>query len=190
MVLGSKDVAVPVELTFPRQVHVSSCGKHLAIMMLSNRVILVQDFWRLLTPSPVTLQRISKQIDLYTDLPLLGVGGYLAYDRGKVAVAGPYGVFVLVLDSIFDRLREFDLPPKDDSLQSLQPTSPEHKPSWPNLRLREVQFDDPKMFTSGIVSCLQLTETKLYLSVPSDNIVDERGENMWCCDFASSPSVT
>jgi len=159
-------------------------------MMLSNRVIFVHDFWRLLTPSPVKLQHISKQVDLCISPWSEGAGSCLAYGRGKVAVAGPYGVFVFVLDSIFDRLGEFDLPPGDFSLQSLQPTSPEHKPSRPNLQLREVQFDDPKMFNSGIVSCLQLTETKLYLSVLSDNTTDERGENMWCCDFALSPSAT
>jgi hypothetical protein len=170
-------------------------------MTLSNRIILVQDFWRLfptlsssspptLTPSPIKLQHISKQVDLYPDQQSLETQGYLAYDRGKVAVVGIYGVFVLVLDSILDQLEEIDLPPKDVSLDNLRSTSSGHEPSWPNLRLRGVQFDDPEMFTTGIISCLQLTETKLYLSVFTDDILDERGENMWCYDFASSPSFT
>ena len=187
-------------LTSPRQAHVSSCGKHLAIMTLSGRIILIQDFWRLcptlsssspptLTPSPTTLQHISKQVDLYTDRPSLEMEGYLAYDRGKVAVAGIHGVFVLVLDSILDQLGEIEPPPKDVCLQSLQPESLEREPSWPHLRLREVQFEDPEMMNTDIISCLQLTETKLYLSV-FDDILDERGENMWCYDFGLSPSPT
>jgi len=158
-------------------------------MALSNRIILIQDFWRLFAPSPVKLRHISKQIDFYIDRPSLEAEGYLAYDRGKVAIVGIHGVFVLILDSIFDRLGELDLPPKDFSLQGLQLTSPEHKPSWPALRLREVQFDDSEMLSTDIVSCLQLTETRLYLSVRSDDILDEQGENMWCYDFASSPSL-
>ena len=194
-------VVILVQLTFPRKVHVSSCGKHLAIMATSNRIILIQDFWRLfptlsssspptLTPSPITLRDISKQVDFYIDRPILEMEGYLAYDRGKVAAIGIHGVFVLVLDSVFDQLGEMSLPPKDGSLQSLQPASSAHEPSWPHLRLREVQFDDPDMPNTQIISCLQLTETKLYLSLFSDDMWDERGENMWCYDFASSPSFT
>ena len=194
-------VVVLVQLTFHRKVHVSSCGKHLAIMATSSRIILIQDFWRLfptlsssspatLTPSPITLQDISKQVDFYIDRPILEMEGYLAYDRGKVAVVGIHGVFVLVLNSILDQLGEMSLPPQDASLRHLQPASWEHEPSWPLLRLREVEFDDPDMLNTQIISCLQLTETKLYLSVFSDDILDERGENMWCYDFASSPSFT
>jgi len=159
-------------------------------MTLSNRIILVQDFWRLFTPFPIKLQHVSKQLDFYTDRPMLETGGYLAYDRGKVAVIGVHGIFVLVLDSILDQLGEIDLPPKDFSLQHLPQTSSKDKPSWPNLRLREVQFDDLKILSTDMISCLQLTETKLHLSVLSDGIMDERGENMWCYDFASSPSFT
>ena len=186
-------VAILIWLT-SRQVHVSSCGKHLAIMSQSTRVILIQDFWRLFpassssTPSPIPLQHISKQVDFYIDRPSLETEGYLAYDGGKVAVVGIHGVFVLILDPILDQLGEIAPLPKDISLQHLRPTSSEHKPSWPNLRLREVQFHDPEMSDTEIISCLQLTETKLYLSVFSDNLLDERGENMWCYDFASSPS--
>jgi len=190
-------VVYPIWLTSPCQVHVSSCGKHLAIMAMSNRIILVQDFWRLfptlsstspstLIASPTTLRHISKQIDFYTERPLLEMEGYLAYDRGKVAVFGIHGVFVLVLDSILDQLGEIELLPKDPSLQKL-PKSSEHKPSWPNLRLREVQFDDLDMFNTEIISCLQLSETKLYLSVLSDDILDDQGGNMWCYDFALPP---
>ena len=168
-------------------------------MALSNRVILIQDFWRLLptlsssspptsTRSPITLQQISKQVDFYLERPLLETEGYLAYGHGKIAVVGIHGIFVLVLDSILDQLGEVDLPPKDVSLQNLQPTSPGHKPSWLNLRLREVEFDGLDMFDTDMVSCLQLTETKLYLSVLSDDFIEERGGNMWCYDFASSPS--
>ena len=194
-------IVILVQLTFPRKAHVSSCGNHLAIMTTGNRIILIQDFWRLfptlsssspptLTPSQTKLRDISKQVDFYTDRPILEMEGYLAYDRGRVATVGIHGVFVLVLDSILDQLGEMSLPPKDPSLQGLQPASSEHELSWPHLRLREVQFDDPDMLNTQIISCLQLTETKLYLSVFSDDIWDERGENMWCYDFASSPSFT
>jgi len=191
---------LPIWLTSPCQVHVSSCGKHLVIMAMSSRIILVQDFWRLfptlsptspptLITSPITLRHISKQVDFYTDRPVLEMEGYLAYDRGKVAVFGIHGVFVLVLDPILDQSGEIEQLPKDASLRKL-PRSSEHEPSWPNLRLREVQFDDLDIFNTEIISCLQLTETKLYLSVLSDDIVDDRGGNMWCYDFASSPPFT
>ena len=170
-------------------------------MTQSNRIILIQDFWRLLptltpssppalTPSPITLQQISKQVDFYIERPWLEADGYLAYGYGKVAVVGSHGLFVLVLDSILDRLDEIDLPLKDVSLRSLQSTSSEHKSSWPNLRAREVQFDDLDTDNMDIVSCLQLTETKLYISVLSDDFTDEQGGNMWCYDFASSLSFT
>jgi hypothetical protein len=90
--------------------------------------------------------------------------GYLAYDRGKVAVVGLNGVYVLVLDSILDQLEDIRLRPKDASLRVTQQIS-EHKQSWPNLRLREVKFKDLKMFRTEMILCLQLTETKLYVSV-------------------------
>ena len=167
-------------------------------MALSNRIILIQDFWRLFptlspssphtsTPSPVTLRQIAKQVDFYTERPLLELEGYLAYDHGKVAIAGIHGIYVLVLDSILDQLGEIELPPKDVSLQSLQPITPEHTPSWQNLRLREVQFDYPGVIGTDRVLCLQLTATKLYISAISADLVGERGGNMWCYDFASSP---
>lgn len=168
----------------------------MVIMALSNRVILVQDFWRLFpafsssspptsAPSPIKLQQISKQVDFYIERPLLEGDGYLAYNGGKIAVIGIHGIFVLVLDSILDQLGEVDLPPKD---VSLPPAPSERNPSWPNLRLREVEFDDLDMFETDVISCLQLTETRLYVSVLSDDFVEDLGGNMWCYDFASSPS--
>jgi hypothetical protein len=181
-------LVTPIFLTLPCTVRVSPCGKHLAIVAMSNRVILVQDFWRLLTPSRVTLKHISKQIDFYIDKPLVpsDMETCLAYDHGKVAIFGVHGVFVLILDSLLDQLGEIELIPKDDSLWALQPRSSEHKPSWPNLRLRGVGFDDLQLLWSDIISCLQFTETKLYLSVISEDPHNERGENMWCYDFESS----
>ena len=189
----------PISLISPCQVHVSSCGKHLAIMALSNRIILIQNFWRLFptlspssplvsTSSAAILRQIAKQVDFYIERPLLEFEGYLAYDRGKIAVAGIHGIYVLVLDSILDRLGEIELPPKDVSLRSLEPTISEYTPSWRNLRLREVRFDYPHITDADRILCLQLTETKLYVSVLSGDLVDERGGNMWCYDFASSPS--
>jgi hypothetical protein len=168
-------------------------------MALSNRIILIQDFWRLFstfpsssphgsTPPPVTLRQIAKQVDFYTERPLLEVEGYLAYDRGKVAIAGIHGIYVLVLDSVLDQLGEIELPPKDVSLQSLERITSEHTPSWQNLRLREVRFDYPDITEAGRVLCLQVTATKLYVSALSGDWVNERGENMWCYDFARSPS--
>ena len=118
----------------------------------------------------------------------MGMGGYLAYGRGKITVVGVYDTFILVLDSIPDQLGELDLPPKDVPLQSLQPTSLKREPTWPNLRLREVQFGDPDMFNMDTFLCLQLTEAKLLVSVLSnDRMVGERDESMRCYDFALSP---
>lgn len=118
---------------------------------------------------------------------MLEFEGYLAYDGGKVAVAGIHGVYVLVLDSILDQLGEIELPPKDVSLQRLEQIKSEHTPSWQNLRLREVLFDYASITGADRILCLQLTATKLYVSVISSDMVEERDGNMWCYDFASSP---
>ena len=155
---------------------------------MSNRVILVQDFWRLIMPSQITLRQIAKQVDFYIEplsLPT-DMETCLAYHCGKVAVFGAHGVYVLLLDSILDQLGEINLPPKDVSLRNL-PRSSEHKPSWPNLRLHKVAFYGLQIHRSDIISCLQLSETKLYLSVISEDLLNEWSENMWCYDFASPP---
>ncbi|KAF9789196.1 hypothetical protein BJ322DRAFT_1177087 [Thelephora terrestris] len=173
----------------------AALGLHLAILTLSFRVILVQDFWRLLpvspsfsptsVPSTPLLKDISKQIDFYIEPPFAQRDGRLAYDRGRVAVASTYGIYVLTLDSVLDQFGEIALPPKDDSLE--MPLDPaERDPSWPDLRVREVSFGN--IFSTETVPSLQLTETRLYLSVFPKYFRDKRGENMWCYDFASPPS--
>lgn len=183
-------------LTSLRKVHVSSCGKHLAILTSCKMIVLVQDFWRLfpiLPPSPsapilppTTFGKISKQVYLCNEPPSRDVEGCLAYHRGKVAVASTHGIYVLVLDSILDRWGEIDFPPKGISLRIL-PKPSEHEPPWSNLRLREVRFCDAEIQGGRIILCLRLTATKLYFSVFPDDLTDERGENMWCYDFASPP---
>ncbi|KAF9789183.1 hypothetical protein BJ322DRAFT_1017897 [Thelephora terrestris] len=135
---------------------------HLVILTLSFRVILIQDFWRLLPVSPSSsptsvpslplLKDISKQIDFYIEPPLVQRDGLLAYHRGRVAVVRTYGIYVLNLDSILDQLGEIALPTKDDLLEN-PPNSAECDPSWPDLRL---------------------TETKLYLSVFPKYFRDKR----------------
>lgn len=187
-------VSVPVCLTSVCQAHISSCGKHLVILTSSYRVILVQDFWRLfpvpsspsqtLIRSPPALKDVSKQVDFYIELPFSPTEGRLAYDRGRVAVASAHAVYVFTLDSILDRLGEVPLPPKDGSLQIL-PNSADRNPPWPNFRLSEVWFS--KISSTLLAPCLELAETKLYLMFPGGSR-DERGENMWCYDFAPSPS--
>lgn len=167
---------------------------------MSNRVILIQDFRRLLPalsssssstliPSPIKIKDISKQVDFYPERPSPETEGYLAYDRGKVAIIGTHGAYVLVLDSILDQLEEIKPLPKDISLRT-QYISSKHKPSWPNLRLLQVGFNDPKMFNDVMFSCLQLTETKLFFSLIPDHEGEGWDGNMWCYDFASSPSFT
>lgn len=170
-------------------------------MALSGRIILIQDFGRLfptlsssssqtLIQSPITLKDISKQVDFYISQPSLLREGYLAYDRGKVGVMGAHGVYVLVLDSILDKLGEIRSLPKDDSIQTTQWMSSEHEESWPSLRLREVEFYDLDMPSTALFLCLQLSETKLYFSVLPDDVAGGQDENMWCYDFASSPPST
>lgn len=180
-------------LTTPRKVHVSSCGKHLAILTLSGKVTLVQDFWRLIpifssstsTLLRLTLGNISKQVDFYSKrpLPITAAGGRLAYNRGKVAYVNSDGLYLLVLDSMLDQLGEIDFPQGSGSLQVLPGLSKRESP-WPDLRLREVRFDGVEIPIEEIILCLQLTETKLYFSVFPKDFRDERGENMWCYDFA------
>lgn len=180
--------------------HVSSCGKNLAIKATSNRVILIQDFWRLLptlssssppasVPSSVMLRDISKQVDFYGQQPTSEPEGYLAYDSGKVAIIGTQGIYVLVLDSILDQFGDIKPLPKDISLQTTQPASLRHEQSWPNLRLRQVGFENQELFSRVMFLCLQLTETKLYFSLlPTQE--EDLDDNMWYCDFSSSPRPT
>lgn len=181
-------------LTSPRKAHLSSCGKHLAILTLYHKIILLQDFWRLfpvsssssptLIPSPPTLKDISKQVDFHIDRPLPRTEGRLAYDRGRVAVASTDGIYVLTLNSILDQLGEIASHPKGVSLQTL-PKLTEQDPPWPSIRVRGVRFC--RAF-STFIPCLQLAETKLYLTVFRDGSESAPGENMWCYDFASPPS--
>ena len=170
-------------------------------MAMGGRVILVQDFWRLfptlsssspqtLVPSPVTLKDISKQVDFNCVGQLSSpTEGYLAYDRGKVAVMSTNGVYVLVLDSILDKLGEIRPLQKDTSLPTAHQI-PKGDPSWPSLRAREVEFDEYEMATAAMFLCLQLSETKLYFSVLPGGARGDQNENMWCYDFASSPRFT
>ena len=179
-------------LTSPRKVHVSSCGKHLAILTLSNKIILVQGFWRLVPVltsssstsvlSPLSFGNISKQVEFHSQPPLRTTEGCLAYDRGKVALVSVHGIYVLVLDSILDQWGDIDFPQKDVSLQTLLRSS-EHRLPWPSLRLREVKFGDVEIPGRRVVLCLRLTETKLYFTVFPNDIAEERGGNMWCYDF-------
>lgn len=165
-------------------------------MAMSGRVILIQDFWRLfLTPSTspktsITLKDISKQVDFYLKQPSPLTEGYVAYDRGKVAVMGIHGVYILVLDSILDKLGEIRPPSRDTSSQIAQQTSSEHTESWPSVRLREVKLNDFDISKTALFLCLQLSETKLYFSVLQSELGGGRDQNMWCYDFASSPSFT
>jgi len=180
-------------------VHISSCGKHLAILTLSNKVILIQDFWKLVPvlsyppsasiPSPITLGNTSKQVDFQNRRLPWDPVGRLAYNRGRVAVVSVHGAYVLVLDSILDQLGGISFPPKDISLQ-MSPRSLGHEQPWPNLRLCEVRFGDGDVEISSrrTILCLELTETRLYFSVFPGDINDERGENMWGYDFSSSSS--
>ena len=89
----------------------------------------------------------------------------------------------MVLDSmnLIYQFGENDFPPPGSG--SLQVLS-KREPPWPNLRLREMRFVDVEITIEEIILCLQLTETKLYFSVFPKDFRDERGENMWCYDFA------
>ena len=161
-------------------------------MTLDNNVILVQDFWRLLPassssiPFPITLKDIGKQVDLNKTLPPWNTGGCLAYGHGKVAVMSTCGIYVLILDSTLDRFGEIDFLP----IGSSQPRVWKQNTSWQNLRMREVDVRDVEVINSRVALSLELTETKLYLSVFPHAVDEWDAENTWCCDFASSPPFT
>ena len=74
----------------------------MAIMAMSNRVILVQDFWRLIMPSQITLRQIAKQVDFYIEQLSLPTDTEtcLAYHCRKVAVFGAHGIYVLLVRGV------------------------------------------------------------------------------------------
>ena len=135
--------------------------------------------------SPPTLKDISKQVDFYIERPFSQAQGRIAYHRGRVAVASVCGVYVFTLDSTLDQLGEIALPPKDAPLQTVLASAERDSP-WPNLRLRKLWFG--KTLSTEVVPCLELAGTKLYLSVFHFSHWEDRGDNMWCYDFASPPS--
>lgn len=135
------------------------------------------------------LRDISKQVDFYSQLPTSEREGYLAYDGGKVAIIGTQGIYVLMLDSILDRFGDIKPLPKDVSLQTTHHTPLRHEQTWPNLRLRQVEFENHELLSKVMFLCLQLTETKLYFSLlPTQE--EDWDNNMWYYDFASSPRPT
>lgn len=137
-----------------------------------------------LTQFPLALRDISKQVEFYIEQPFLWPHSRLVYHRGRVTIAGIHGVYVLTLGSVLDQLGDIALPPTNVSLQSLS-GSEEHNSPFPKLRVYKIQFGE--IFSTEFFQTLELSETKLYLSVHPKDHWAQLGENMWCYDFASSP---
>jgi hypothetical protein len=149
-------------------VHVSPCGKHLAILVSDNRLLLIERFHRLIS-------RESKLNDIGTNVVfgsiVLDSSCYLAFHDDKVGVATVNqcslrpemadtnnkkmqhaGIFVITLDSAH---RGIEGPWKGRG--SLEGTGR----SFPNLALTSVRgFDTAPLLRE--ISCLQLTRTGIF----------------------------
>ncbi|KAG6830268.1 hypothetical protein H0H92_001534 [Tricholoma furcatifolium] len=124
-------------------VHISPCGSHLAALMMSSRLIILPDFERALQSNVRTFD-IALEVQLGS--PCLS-SRYLAFENGRISVVTKTGVFIVQ--------------PDWTSLATATPDSP------PEVMI----FRVPALGDSsclGAVSCLQMTDTGLFLNWDAD----------------------
>ncbi|CCM03953.1 uncharacterized protein FIBRA_06106 [Fibroporia radiculosa] len=162
-------------------VHVSRSGRDLVILMDDNRLLLVQDFERIIKDE-VELTDVALEVHLPNQLKR-GSSVYLAYEHGRVSVVTASGVYILTLDvarhGLFDPSRFADdtyvAPGMIENIPSLPPDIP-----FPYLSAVFV----PRLrhgYALYQVSCLQMTATKVFLTwdsrlVPRPRILNGRGQ--------------
>ncbi|KAG6830415.1 hypothetical protein H0H87_008198 [Tephrocybe sp. NHM501043] len=133
-------------------VHISSCGRHLAALMMSSRLIILHDFERAMRPGVETFN-LSLEVQLGS--PCLS-SRYLAFENGRIAAVTKTGVYIV-------------------------------QPDWPNLSVggdtepivsifRVPALGDPSCL--GAVSCLQMTDTGLFMNWDTDLLPVEDGESL------------
>ncbi|KAJ7665188.1 hypothetical protein DFH06DRAFT_308677 [Mycena polygramma] len=115
-------------------VHVSACGRHLAALLASSRLIIVPFFQRIIN-GDVDIWDIALDIQLGSPA---SVARYLAFENGRIAIATGTGLFVVAPDW------ESSLDPPRISV---------HRAAWFNAPL-----------SLSCVSCLQMTPTGIFLT--------------------------
>jgi hypothetical protein len=160
-------------------VHASPCGQHIAIMFSYNRLLIIRDFQRILmprtlnsrTPTPnVTLRDIATEIHFTNLGDGLQCSSYFAFWHNRIAVVCTAGVFVVHLDSPL--VTQGDV---------------QHEPTsslWPNLRVCSIDGFNHSHYLEA-VSCLQLSETGLFMAYDEEGRNQER-KKVWHVDFDPS----
>ncbi|TFK72802.1 hypothetical protein BDN72DRAFT_791910 [Pluteus cervinus] len=121
--------------------HVSSCGKHLAALTVSSKLVIVIDFEKVVPNAEGTQDTLqSHTLEIQLGSPIRGAR-YLAFDHGRVAACTDSGIYVIH--------PSFTL--------SNDPTSP------PPLRLARLPFFKELNLLASI-SCLQMSETGLFFN--------------------------
>ncbi|KAF8060699.1 hypothetical protein FPV67DRAFT_1511167 [Lyophyllum atratum] len=146
-------------------VHISPCGSHLAALMCSSRLIIIPYFERAFKPG-VTTYDLSLEVQLGSPCHS---SRYLAFENGRIGVVTKTGLFVV------------------------QPDWPEtlvynaEKP--PNLSIFRVPSLADRSCL-GAVSCLQMTDTGLFLNWDTQCMPDPESLQEHIADHEFYASVT
>jgi len=130
-----------------RVVHVSTCGSHLVGLLHNARLVILYGFERVLR-GEIALQDAA----VYIQLGPPSDSQYLAFENGRIAAATAYGVFVLSPRHDTDEPRNSS--PSAGTLISGIDIS------------RAMSFNH--CTTLGNISCLQMTDTGLFLTWDPD----------------------
>lgn len=153
--------------------HVSPCGRHLAILSSDNRLLLFQDFERVVK-EPALLSEVVLEVRL-TRSDKIQYSVYLTFGPERVSVVSTAGIFIFTLDS-----RAHLLLPDDRSSELSRTTlglirnRPSLNPntSFPYLSASYLTFSVLRLALAE-VSCLQMTERRLYFTWSSDYVPEE-----------------
>ncbi|GBE81288.1 hypothetical protein SCP_0310150 [Sparassis crispa] len=166
--------------------HVSSSGRDIAVLCSDNRLILIRDFERV-TKGPVSIAEVALELHLRPseareDIGLHGSSYYsiyFAYWEGRIGIVTTSGVYILTLDATLHLL------PSSEALPDVARTSlgiiQEHSSLGSNISFRHLSASYIPYFGNGgllsQVSCLQMTETKLYFTWNSEDIPPEGSDH-------------
>ncbi|TFY59582.1 hypothetical protein EVJ58_g5693, partial [Rhodofomes roseus] len=90
----------PSALPFPSFVaaHVSRCGRHLVAMLADNRLLLVENFERVIR-GELRIAEAALEVNIALPVNAIFISVYLAYEFGRVGVVTTSGVYIFTLDA-------------------------------------------------------------------------------------------
>jgi hypothetical protein len=162
-------------------VHISSCGRHLAALLHSSRLVIIPDFERVVRDE-VSFFDITLEVQLGS--PDLS-SRYLAYENGRIAVAtvrtfGPSRTHISHLDRTIQRTGIFIVRPDFSNPSSETPTEWSNPPTdqdgnvMPPCTVEIVRIPCLSSRSSlGKVTCLQMTDTGLFLNWDPNMLRDD-----------------